>query len=127
MRRRYEITNEQWERIRDLLPKERKSKGSVGGRTAKDNRTMLNGMLWIARSGAPWRDLPEYYGPWSSVYTRFRRWEADGLFDQILRHLAEDADQESLMIDASIVRVHQHAAGAKGGQSSKQSDDPEVD
>lgn len=127
MRKRYEITNEQWERIRDTLPTERKSKGGTGGRTAKDNRTMLNAMLWVARSGAPWRDLPEHYGPWSSVYTRFRRWEASGLFDQILQHLAEDADEESLMIDASIVRVHQHGAGAKGGQLNKQSDDPEAD
>ncbi|MFB0843301.1 transposase [Paenibacillus oleatilyticus] len=72
MRRRYEIHDEQWEIIKDVLPVERKKQG---GRPAKDNRTMLNAMLWIARTGAPWRDLPEYYGSWKSVYTRFRRWK----------------------------------------------------
>ncbi|THF78464.1 transposase [Cohnella fermenti] len=70
MRRRYEIRDDQWERLKDLLPPERKPQG---GRPAIDNRKMLNGMLWVLRSGAPWRDLPEHYGSWSSVYTRFRR------------------------------------------------------
>ncbi|OTY33040.1 hypothetical protein BK736_24335 [Bacillus thuringiensis serovar poloniensis] len=82
-------------------------------------------MLWVIRSGAPWRDLLEHYGPWSSVYTRFRRWEKAGIFDRMLDVLAADPDAESVMIDASIVRVHQHGAGAKGGRNFKPSDDHE--
>ncbi|MEV2466381.1 transposase [Paenibacillus larvae] len=70
MKRRYELRDDQWDQIKDMLPPERKTQG---GRPAKDNRQMLNAMLWVIRSGAPWRDLPEYYGPWQSVYTRFRR------------------------------------------------------
>ena len=84
-------------------------------------------MLWINRSGAPWRDLPACYGSWKSVHTRFRRWQERGLFDRILEHLADEPDEESRMIDATHVRVHQHAAGAKGGASSKPSDDRAVD
>src|SRR6476620_1128127 len=122
MKRRYELTDEQWEQLKDMLPAERKPQG---GRPAKNNRHMLNAMLWMVRSGAPWRDLPEYYGPWQSVYTRFRRWEKSGLFDQILDNLAANPDSESIMIDATIIRVHQHGAGAKGGNNFKQLDDRE--
>ncbi|THF75374.1 IS5 family transposase [Cohnella fermenti] len=113
MRRRYEIRDDQWESLKDLLPPERKPQG---GRPAIDNRHMLNGMLWVIRSGAAWRDLPDYYGPWSSIYTRFRRWEKAGIFDRMLETLAAEPDSESTMMDASIVRVHQHGAGAKGGK-----------
>ncbi|BFH15822.1 hypothetical protein PMJ10TS2_67250 [Paenibacillus melissococcoides] len=120
MRRRYEIRDDQWERLKDLLPPERKPQG---GRPAIDNRKMFNAMLWVIRSGAPWRDLPEHYGSWSSVYSRFRRWEKAGIFDRMLDVLAANPDDESVMLDASIVRVHQHGAGAKGGSNSKPSDD----
>lgn len=120
MRRRYEIRDDQWERLKDLLPPERKPQG---GRPAIDNRKMFNAMLWVIRSGAPWRDLPEHYGSWSSVYSRFRRWEKAGIFDRMLEVLAANPDDESVMLDASIVRVHQHGAGAKGGSNSKPSDD----
>jgi transposase len=120
MRRRYEIRDDQWERIKDLLPPERKPQG---GRPAVDNRKMINAMLWVLRSGAPWRDLPEYYGSWSSVYSRFRRWGKDGIFERLLNALASEPDEESVMLDATIVRVHQHGAGAKGGSNSKPSDD----
>ncbi|BFH17754.1 hypothetical protein PMJ10TS2_73820 [Paenibacillus melissococcoides] len=120
MRRRYEIRDDQWERLKDLLPPERKPQG---GRPAIDNRKMFNAMLWVIRSSAPWRDLPEHYGSWSSVYSRFRRWEKAGIFDRMLDVLAANPDDESVMLDASIVRVHQHGAGAKGGSNSKPSDD----
>jgi transposase len=110
--KRYEVTDAQWQKIKDLLPPEQ-SPG--GGRRAKDNRKMFNAMLWVARSGAPWRDLPEYYGSWKSVYTRFRRWQMGGVFDEALDALSQEADEESVMIDATIVRVHQHGCGAKGG------------
>jgi transposase len=116
MKRRYELRDDQWEQIKDLLPPERKPQG---GRPPKDHRKMLNAMLWVARTGAPWRDLPEYYGSWSTVYSRFRRWQIAGIWDRILEHVSIEPDFESLMIDATIVRVHQHGAGAKGGAFSK--------
>ncbi len=74
MSRRYELTDQEWEQIASLLPPEKTGKP---GRPSKDNRTMLNGMVWIARSGAPWRDLPERSGPWNSVYSRFCKWIDD--------------------------------------------------
>ncbi|WP_144029583.1 IS5 family transposase, partial [Paenibacillus larvae] len=85
MEKRYEIRDDQWEKIKDLLPPERKPQG---GRIAKDNRMMLNAMLWVARSGAPWRDLPEHYGSWKTVYTRFRRWQMAGIWDEILKQVS---------------------------------------
>ncbi|MNC21226.1 hypothetical protein D3C75_691960 [compost metagenome] len=101
MKRRYEIRDDQWEQIKDLLPPERKS---LGGRPPKDHRKILNAMLWVARTGAPWRDLPEYYGSWSTVYSRFRRWQIAGIWDRILEHVSIEPDIESIMIDATIVR-----------------------
>ena len=80
MLRRYELTDDEWNRIADLLPPENTGKQ---GRPRKNNRTILNGMVWIARSGAPWRDLPERYGPWETVYSRFRKWINDGILDNI--------------------------------------------
>lgn len=76
---------------------------------------MINAMIWIARNGAPWRDLPERYGPWETVYSRFRRWIDDGILDDIFRVLSLEAELEDLSIDASIVQAHQHSAGAKKG------------
>lgn len=112
MLRRYELTDREWENIKDLLPPENTGKRS---RPSKDNRLMLNGIVWIARSGAPWRDLPERYGPWESVYSRFRKWIDDGILDNIFRILSLDAELEGLSLDASIVQAHQHSAGAKKG------------
>ncbi len=77
---------------------------------------MINAILWILRTGAPWRDMPEAYGPWKSVYTRFSRWSKQGVWEQILKALSQDSDNESKMPDGSVIRAHQHAAGAKGGQ-----------
>lgn len=116
--KRYELTDEEWDQIEDLLPAERTGKR---GRPAKDNRTMMNGMVWIARSGAAWRDLPERYGPWESVYSRFRKWTEDGVLDNIFRVLALDADEETLSIDSTIVRAHQASAGAKRGAETPKS------
>lgn len=83
------------------------------GRPAKDNRIMMNGMMWIARSGAQWRELPEKYGPWQTVYSKFRKWEKDGILEIIFRALTEDADMENLSIDSTSIRVHQSANGEK--------------
>ena len=112
MLRRYELTDEEWNQIVSLLPPENSGKQ---GRPSKCNRTILNGIVWIARSGAPWRDLPERYGPWQTVYSRFRKWIEDGILDNIFRVLSLDAELTELSIDASIVQAHQHSAGAKKG------------
>lgn len=112
MLRRYELTDEEWNQIVSLLPPENSGKQ---GRPSKCNRTILNGIVWIARSGAPWRDLPERYGPWQTVYSRFRKWIEDGILDNIFRVLSLDVELSELSIDASIVQAHQHSAGAKKG------------
>ena len=105
------MTDQEWEQIVLLLP----SNKGRWGRPPKDNRQMLNAMVWLARSGAPWRDLPEHYGPWESVYSRFRKWIDDGVLDNIFRVLSLESELYELSIDASIVQAHQHSAGAKKG------------
>ena len=112
MKRRYELTDQEWDQIADLFPEENTGKP---GRPPKENRTMLNAMVWLARSGVPWRDLPERYGPWETVYSRFRKWIEDGILDNIFRILSLEAELEELSIDAYIVQAHQHSAGAKKG------------
>lgn len=117
MTRRYELTDQEWEQIASLFPPEKNGKP---GRPSKDNRLMINAMVWIARSGAPWRDLPERYGSWKTVYSRFRKWIGDGILDNIFRVLCLEAELEELFLDASIVQAHQHSAGAKkGGRQTK--------
>ena len=101
MTRRYELTDQEWEQIAPLLPAE---KNSRPGRPSKDNRLMINAMVWIARSGAPWRDLPERYGPWKSVYSRFRKWIEAGILDNIFRVLSLEAELDELFLDATIVK-----------------------
>ncbi len=110
--RRHEIKDEDWVRIRDLLP------GQAGqpGVTAKDNRLFLNAVLWIAKTGAPWRDLPERFGKWNSVWRRFDRWAKKGVWERVFLAL-QDPDLEWLLFDSTVVRAHQHAAGAKGGKT----------
>ena len=102
------LRDDQWRRIEQLLP----GKRSDPGRTAADNRRFVEALLWIARTGAPWRDLPEEFGPWNSVYKRFSRWATNGVWHRVFEELAKDADFEELYLDSSIVRAHQHAAGA---------------
>lgn len=111
MKRRHELTDEQWMRIESLLP------GREGdpGRSGEDNRRFVNAVIWIARTGAPWRDLPERFGNWNSVYKRFNRWCERGVWQRLLEALKGDLDLEHLLLDSTIVRAHQHAAGAKGG------------
>jgi transposase len=114
---RGDLTNEQWERLEPLLPPH---KPKVG-RAAEDHRRIINGILWIDRTGAPWRDLPERYGPWRTVASRFYRWQKAGIWDGILKALQQDSDREDELdwethyVDSTTVRAHQHAAGAKGG------------
>ncbi len=109
------LRDDQWERLKDFVPGGRK--GKRGPRT--DNRRFLNALLWMARSGARWRDLPEELGDYDTVKRRYYRWIEMGVLDDILAALAREADLEWLMIDSTIVRAHQHAAGAsrqKGGR-----------
>ena len=110
--KRYELTKEQWERVKAVLPPERTGKR---GRPRKDDRKMLNGMLWIARSGAQWRELPEAYGPWQSVYARFAKWRDDGTLEAIFHALSADADMENLSLDSTCIKVHESANG--GGKT----------
>ena len=110
MLRRYELTDQEWKQIAHRFPPENTGKR---GRPRRDNRTMLNAVVWIARSGAPWRDLPERYGPWESAYSRFRKWIDDGILDNIFRVLSMDAELQEISLDASIVQAHQHSAGAR--------------
>jgi transposase len=109
------LRDDQWERLKDFVPGGHK--GKRGPRT--DNRRFLNALLWMARSGARWRDLPEPFGGFETVKRRYYRWIEMGVLDAILAALAREADLEWLMIDSTIVRAHQHAAGArrqKGGR-----------
>jgi len=110
--RRYELTDEQWALIRTLMPRPR-----PGGRW-NDHRTTLNGMMWVLKSGSPWRDMPERYGAWKSVYDRFRRWADDGMFEKILARLRYKLDKDGYIdwdvwcVDGSNIRAHPAAAGA---------------
>lgn len=122
MAKRYELPDAAWELIADLVSLEQKM-----GRPRRDDRLMLNGILWILCLGAAWRDLPERFGPWSTVYQRFRDWRDDGTFDQVLERLHIRLNQEGLidldtwMIDSTAVRATRVSSGAgkKGGQKSR--------
>jgi transposase len=115
MGNRGDLSNEQWERLYPFLP----SQKPHTGRPALDHRTVLNGILWVLRTGAPWRDLPERYGKWTTVYSRFQRWRKAGVWDRILKDVQAlvdydgNVDWEIHFVDSTIVRAHQHAAGAK--------------
>ena len=112
------LRDDQWERLKDFVPGGQK--GKRGPRT--NNRLFLDALLWMARSGGRWRDLPERFGGYQSVKRRDYRWIEMGVLDRILAALAREADLEWLMIDTTIVRAHQHAAGArkvKGGRLPK--------
>jgi transposase len=107
--RRYALRDDQWDRIKDLLPGRDESVGV----TAKDNRLFVEAVLYRYRAGIPWRDLPERFGDFRVVHTRHTRWSRTGVWKRIFEVLAKDADNEYSMIDATIVKAHQHSAGAK--------------
>jgi transposase len=112
--RRHEIKVDDWDRIKDLLPGQPRDPGV----TAKDNRLFINAVLGIAQTGAPWRDLPERFGHWNSVWRRFDRWAGKGVWQRVFETL-QDPDLEWLLIDSTVVRAHQHAAGKKGGKATR--------
>lgn len=112
--RRHEVSDKEWELLKELLPPPKRR-----GRRPADARKVLNGMLWIMRTGAPWRDLPERYGPWRTVYDRFNLWSRDGTLDRIVSRLQAQMDEqgridwELFSIDGSVVRASRAAAGAR--------------
>ena len=120
---RYELSEVQWQRICDLLP----GKPGDPGRTAADNRLFVNGVLWILRSGAHWQDLPERYGKWKTAHKRFTRWAKAGVWEKVFASLVRDPDNRYLMLDSTLVRVHQQAAGGKGGPRIRRWGVPEED
>ena len=103
------LRDDQWERIKGLLP----GKATDCGVTAKDNRLFIEAVLWIARTGSPWRDLDPALGNWHATYTRFSRWGKKGVWRRIIAAIRTDADLEALLIDSTVVRAHRHAAGAQ--------------
>ena len=113
----HELTDAQCERLTPLLPPQKPQTG----RPNHDHRRIINGILFRLKTGIPWRDLPERYGPWETVYSRYRRWQQAGIWQRILSELQAQADAEGQLdwdlhfVDGTVVRAHQHAAGAKGG------------
>ena len=100
-----------WERIAPHLP----GKSTDRGVTASNNRLFMETVLWRVRTGSPWRDVPEKFGNWNSAFRRFRRWAENGVFERLFEALSEEPDFEYVLIDGTIVSVHQKASGAKGG------------
>lgn len=113
--KRHELTDKQWQHLAPLLPKQK----PLTGRTNLEHRTVVNGILWILKTGAPWRDLPERYGKWQTVASRFYRWRKDGIWGQIFAQLQQIKDRDGAIdwqihyVDGTVIRAHQHAAGAK--------------
>ena len=105
------LSDSAWERMAPLIIGRPDQKGSTG----RDNRMFVEAVLWIVRTGSPWRDLPAEFGNWNSTFRRFRRWARDGVFDRLFAHVSGDPDMEYALIDGTIVSVHQKATGAKGG------------
>ena len=116
--RRYALRDDQWERIEPLLP----GRASDSGVTARDNRLFVEAVLYRYRAGIPWRDLPERFGEFRMIRTRHMRWSRSGVWQRVFQALASQADNEYAMIDATIVRAHQHSSGGKGGLPRKPSD-----
>lgn len=113
---RFDLTDEEWVRIEPLLPPQRSGKP---GRPYSDHRKVINGILWIDRTGAPWRDMPERYGPFSTCHDRLVRWQEEGVWANVLAQLIAQEDEQTTAVltldsvDATNVRAHQHAAGAR--------------
>ena len=109
--RRHDISDHVWALLEPHLP----GREGVWGGRAQDNRRFINAVFWILRTGAPWRDLPPDYGGWSNTHRRFIRWRDKGIWERLLEQLIDAPDFEWLLIDASHIKVHPHAAGAQGG------------
>ena len=112
------LTDAMWARIEPMLP----GKATDPGVTAAVGRMFLEAVLWRIRTGSPWRDLPESFGNWNSIFKRFRRWALSGIFENIFNELSDEFDLEYIFVDGTIVQAHQKAAGAKGGPRGRASD-----
>jgi transposase len=121
MKRRHDLTDAEWSLIAPLLPNKPR------GVPRTDDRRVISGIFYILRTGAPWRDLPERYGPYTTVYNRYNRWAKAGVWLRMFETLAERSPDSLHLIDSSIVRAHQHAAGGKKGPRITPSDDLEAD
>lgn len=117
------LRDDQWKRVESMLP----GKAGDPGRTGEDNRLFIEAVLWVARTGSPWRDLPAEFGLWNSVYRRFGRWSHNGVWERAFAELAKDADFEEMFLDSTIVRAHQHSSGAAKKKVRKRSGAREVD
>jgi transposase len=111
------LRDDQWQRLEPMLP----GKASDPGRTGENNRLFIEAVLWVARTGSPWRDLPPEFGLWNSVYVRFARWSINGVWQRVFAQLAKDADFEEVFLDSTIVRAHQHSSGAAKKKARKRS------
>lgn len=118
---RHQLTDIQWRRVQTRLPVHRPGRPSKEG-----ERSFLNAVVWIAKTGAPWRDLPRTFGPWKTVYNRFNNWSKRGFWKVIFESLQIAVDPGGSMADASVIRAHQHAAGGKGGANTMLWEGPEV-
>jgi transposase len=124
MGRRHELTDAAWAAIAPLLPRDPRR-----GQRWRDHRTVLNGILWKLSTGAPWRDVPARYGPWQTLHARLLRWRRDGTWERILARVQQRSDAVGevaweVSVDSTVVRAHQHAAGArpaKGGPATRRS------
>ncbi len=121
---RHDISDEKWNVIGPMLALRRKD---PRGRKARDDRRLFNGVLWIMKTGAPWRDLPLEFGAWQTAYKRLAQWAKLSIWDDILVELSKDADPEAIMIDASYSKLHQHGTGAKGGTLLRKPDGARAD
>jgi putative transposase len=109
---RHELTEGQWLKLEPLLPRR-------GRRATRGDRNFINAVLYLMKTGSPWRDLPERYGSWKTVYNRFARWSKRGHFERVFKALQLERDPDGTLFDGSIVRAHQDAAGGKGGPDAK--------
>jgi transposase len=114
---RFVLTDAQWAKMEPLCL----GKPSDPGRSGKDNRLFVEAVLWIVRTGSPWRDLPRAFGHWNSVYTRFRDWAKADVWKRLFEVVSDEPDMEYAMVDATIVKVHRHGQGAKGGLKARPS------
>jgi transposase len=106
---RHDLTDGQWQEVQRLLPL------AHGRRSLRGDRNFINAVLWIAKTGSPWRDLLAEFGPWKTIYNRFDRWSKRGVWRNIFHTLAFSDDEVGVLLDGSVVRAHQDAAGGKGG------------
>ena len=117
---RFVLTDAQWAKMEPHCL----GKPSDPGRSGSDNRLFVEAALWIARTGSPWRDLPKQFGKWNSVFVRYRDWGKAGVFKRLFDAASDEPDMEYAMVDATIVKVHRHGQGAKGGRKIRRSASP---